>query len=58
VDDRTSWPPHWAKFAVSALVFVVLGLAYSNPDLAPTLVVGVVALIVLVLWLGLRQSRR
>jgi hypothetical protein len=48
----------WSKLAVSALMFVVLGLAYSNPDLAPTLVVGVVALIVLGLWLALRQSRR
>jgi hypothetical protein len=58
VFDRTWWRFNWAKLAVLALMFVVLGLAYSNPELAPTLVVGVVALIVLRIWLGLRQSRR
>ena len=42
----------------SLLAFVVLGVGYSYPKLAPTLVVGAVAVMVLVVWLGLRQSRR
>ena len=57
-DFRTRFPNKLVKLGVYVLAFVVLGVGYSYPELAPTLVVGSVAVMVLVVWLGLRQSRR
>jgi Mg2+/citrate symporter len=55
---QTRVPSTLAKLGVRVLAFVLLGVGYSYPELVPTLVVGAVAVMVLVVWLGLRQSRR
>ena len=56
--QRLWWRFNLSKLSVYLLIFVLLGVGYSYPELAPTLVVIVVALVVLGLVLGLRHMRR